>query len=67
MCAGMPMYKVRPVHGGPGALLAEPLPTCMYRLPCVHRGAAAASAPQVGAEGPPRFSGSCLWGGGGRG
>ncbi|NWJ03903.1 AIMP2 protein, partial [Crypturellus undulatus] len=41
----MPMYKVRPVHGGRGAVLAEQLPTCMYRLPNVHRSAPPAAAP----------------------
>ncbi|KAJ7305867.1 hypothetical protein JRQ81_010233 [Phrynocephalus forsythii] len=35
----MPMYQVRPFHGGPGsAALAEHLPTCMYRVRNVHRG-----------------------------
>lgn len=52
----MPMYKVRPFHG-PGA--AVELPTCMYRLPSLHRPPAPAASPppQVGARerrvGPP--------------
>ncbi|XP_053220117.1 aminoacyl tRNA synthase complex-interacting multifunctional protein 2 isoform X1 [Podarcis raffonei] len=35
----MPMYKVRPFHGGPGsaAVLAEHLPACMYRVGNMHR------------------------------
>lgn len=54
--AAMPMYKVRPFHG-PGA--AAELPTCMYRLPSLHRPPAPAASPppQVGARerrvGPP--------------
>nr|4DPG_I Chain I, Aminoacyl tRNA synthase complex-interacting multifunctional protein 2 [Homo sapiens]4DPG_J Chain J, Aminoacyl tRNA synthase complex-interacting multifunctional protein 2 [Homo sapiens]4DPG_K Chain K, Aminoacyl tRNA synthase complex-interacting multifunctional protein 2 [Homo sapiens]4DPG_L Chain L, Aminoacyl tRNA synthase complex-interacting multifunctional protein 2 [Homo sapiens] len=31
----MPMYQVKPYHGG-GAPLRVELPTCMYRLPNVH-------------------------------
>lgn len=31
----MPMYQVKPYHGG-GAPLSVELPTCMYRLPNVH-------------------------------
>lgn len=49
----MPMYKVKPLHGAPGALRAEQLPSCMYRLPCLHR---AAPPPQVGAAPPPHGS-----------
>uniref|UniRef100_A0A8C8RA90 Aminoacyl tRNA synthase complex-interacting multifunctional protein 2 n=1 Tax=Pelusios castaneus TaxID=367368 RepID=A0A8C8RA90_9SAUR len=41
----MPMYKVRPVHGGPGVVRAEQLPTCMYRLHNLHRGPGAAAPP----------------------
>ncbi|XP_063170986.1 aminoacyl tRNA synthase complex-interacting multifunctional protein 2 isoform X1 [Candoia aspera] len=34
----MPMYKVRPFRDGSGpAVLAEHLPTCMYRVRCAHR------------------------------
>ncbi|NXU90571.1 AIMP2 protein, partial [Xiphorhynchus elegans] len=36
------MYKVRPVHGAEG--LAGPLPTCMYRLPNLHRSPATGTA-----------------------
>lgn len=47
----MPMYKVRPFHGAPGAVRAEQLPTCMYPMQNLHRGpAAAAPLHQVGAE-----------------
>ncbi|XP_026543147.1 aminoacyl tRNA synthase complex-interacting multifunctional protein 2 isoform X2 [Notechis scutatus] len=36
--AAMPMYKVRPFQDGSGpAVLAEHLPTCMYRVRCAHR------------------------------
>lgn len=49
----MPMYKVKPLHGAPGALRAEQLPSCMYRLPCLHR---AAPPAQVGAAPPPHGS-----------
>ncbi|XP_021267294.1 aminoacyl tRNA synthase complex-interacting multifunctional protein 2 isoform X2 [Numida meleagris] len=35
----MPMYKVKPLHGAAGPLPAEQLPTCMYRVPCLHRSA----------------------------
>lgn len=49
----MPMYKVKPLHGAPGALRAEQLPGCMYRLPCLHR---AAPPAQVGAAPPPHGS-----------
>lgn len=31
----MPMYQVKPYHGGGTSLRVE-LPTCMYRLPNVH-------------------------------
>nr|XP_005304758.1 aminoacyl tRNA synthase complex-interacting multifunctional protein 2 isoform X1 [Chrysemys picta bellii] len=41
----MPMYKVRSFHGAPGAVRAEQLPTCMYRLQNLHRGPAAAAPP----------------------
>ncbi|KAM7151837.1 aminoacyl tRNA synthase complex-interacting multifunctional protein 2 isoform 1-T1 [Macrochelys suwanniensis] len=41
----MPMYKVRPFHGALGAVRAEQLPTCMYRLHNLHRGPAAAAPP----------------------
>ncbi|NXG34829.1 AIMP2 protein, partial [Dromaius novaehollandiae] len=41
----MPMYKVRPLHGAPGAVLAEQLPACMYRLPNLHRSPPPAAAP----------------------
>uniref|UniRef100_A0A2I3LY57 Aminoacyl tRNA synthase complex-interacting multifunctional protein 2 n=1 Tax=Papio anubis TaxID=9555 RepID=A0A2I3LY57_PAPAN len=33
--SAMPMYQVKPYHGG-GAPLRVELPTCMYRLPNVH-------------------------------
>nr|KAF6346128.1 aminoacyl tRNA synthetase complex interacting multifunctional protein 2 [Pipistrellus kuhlii] len=33
----MPMYRVKPYHEG-GSSLSVELPTCMYRLPNVHRG-----------------------------
>ena len=41
----MPMYKVKPLHGAAGPLPAEQLPTCMYRVPSLHR----CATPQVGA------------------
>lgn len=33
----MSMYRVKPLHGAAGPLPAEQLPTCMYRVPCLHR------------------------------
>ncbi|XP_006889689.1 PREDICTED: aminoacyl tRNA synthase complex-interacting multifunctional protein 2 [Elephantulus edwardii] len=42
----MPMYQVKPYHGG-GAPLHVELPTCMYRLPNVHA-RSSGSAPDVG-------------------
>uniref|UniRef100_A0A8D0GCP7 Aminoacyl tRNA synthase complex-interacting multifunctional protein 2 n=1 Tax=Sphenodon punctatus TaxID=8508 RepID=A0A8D0GCP7_SPHPU len=44
----MPMYKVRPFQGGPGAAVpAEQLPTCMYRVRNPHRGLAAPHQEEV--------------------
>ncbi|XP_062036612.1 aminoacyl tRNA synthase complex-interacting multifunctional protein 2 isoform X1 [Lepus europaeus] len=45
----MPMYQVKPYHGG-GAPLRVELPTCMYRLPNVHgrTGGGGGPAPDVG-------------------
>uniref|UniRef100_A0A5F9DPI2 Aminoacyl tRNA synthetase complex interacting multifunctional protein 2 n=1 Tax=Oryctolagus cuniculus TaxID=9986 RepID=A0A5F9DPI2_RABIT len=45
----MPMYQVKPYHGG-GAPLRVELPTCMYRLPNVHgrTGGGGGLAPDVG-------------------
>lgn len=55
----MPMYRVKPYHEG-GSSLSVELPTCMYRLPNVHRGtgcpAQNASHVQVGAPPSPPFS-----------
>lgn len=52
----MPMYQVKPYHGG-GAPLRVELPTCMYRLPNVHSRtgspAPMAGHVQVGVRGPP--------------
>lgn len=51
--AAMPMYKVRPFHRVGGEVLAEQLPSCMYRLPNLHRLPAPAASPplpQVGAR-----------------
>ncbi|XP_024213496.3 aminoacyl tRNA synthase complex-interacting multifunctional protein 2 isoform X1 [Pan troglodytes] len=42
----MPMYQVKPYHGG-GASLRVELPTCMYRLPNVH-GRSCGPAPGAG-------------------
>ncbi|XP_049758779.1 aminoacyl tRNA synthase complex-interacting multifunctional protein 2 isoform X1 [Elephas maximus indicus] len=42
----MPMYQVKPYHGG-GAPLRVELPTCMYRLPNVH-GRSGCPAPDAG-------------------
>ncbi|XP_004599350.1 aminoacyl tRNA synthase complex-interacting multifunctional protein 2 isoform X1 [Ochotona princeps] len=42
----MPMYQVKPYHGG-GAPLRVELPTCMYRLPNVHA-RTGGPAPDVG-------------------
>ncbi|XP_063461697.1 aminoacyl tRNA synthase complex-interacting multifunctional protein 2 isoform X4 [Pan paniscus] len=42
----MPMYQVKPYHGG-GAPLRVELPTCMYRLPNVH-GRSCGPAPGAG-------------------
>ncbi|KAM9584099.1 aminoacyl tRNA synthase complex-interacting multifunctional protein 2 [Trichechus inunguis] len=42
----MPMYQVKPYHGG-GAPLHVDLPTCMYRLPNVH-GRSGCPAPGAG-------------------
>ncbi|XP_075383641.1 aminoacyl tRNA synthase complex-interacting multifunctional protein 2 isoform X1 [Tenrec ecaudatus] len=42
----MPMYQVKPYHGG-GAPLHVELPTCMYRLPNVH-GQSSCPAPDAG-------------------
>ncbi|KAL4669197.1 hypothetical protein H8959_007751 [Pygathrix nigripes] len=42
----MPMYQVKPYHGG-GAPLRVELPTCMYRLPNVH-GRSGGPAPGAG-------------------
>lgn len=51
----MPMYQVKPYHGGSAPLRVE-LPTCMYRLPNVHSKttspATDAGHVQVGACGP---------------
>ncbi|KAL7979231.1 hypothetical protein Chor_015255 [Crotalus horridus] len=45
----MPMYKVRPFRDGAGpAVLAQHLPTCMYRMRCAHREA----------DGPPGLASS---------
>lgn len=52
----MPMYQVKPYHEGGSSLRVE-LPTCMYRLPNVHRPTSSpaqnAGHVQVGARGPP--------------
>ncbi|KAI5257297.1 aminoacyl tRNA synthase complex-interacting multifunctional protein 2 isoform X1 [Manis pentadactyla] len=42
----MPMYQVKPYHGGGTSLRVE-LPTCMYRLPNVH-GRTGSPAPNAG-------------------
>ncbi|KAI5764011.1 AIMP2 [Gulo gulo luscus] len=42
----MPMYQVKPYHGGSASLRVE-LPTCMYRLPNVH-GRTGSPAPDAG-------------------
>lgn len=51
----MPMYQVKPYHGGSAPLRVE-LPTCMYRLPNVHSKTTSpvtdAGHVQVGACGP---------------